>query len=432
MNNTIIPKGTTDYYGSNARLRDYILKQIEETYQSYGFEALYTPIIEHADVFKGHHGEGEKLLFNLNDKNGERYVLKYDSTVPLARVVSMYDDIKLPYKRYQLQQSFRDDNIDKGHYREFIQCDGDIVGTDSLTADAEFIDISYNVLQKLGFRDYTIRLNHRQLIKAIAEMNNISDKEGLLSIQRAIDVSDKINKGSIDDIRAELSKTDINEKIANTIVELMDELSKTKNVKGSIDLLGDYFGKDNENAVKAVSDLREIISYANPDALKKSKIDFTLARGADYYTGFILEAVINKLNLGAVLGGGRFDDLVSAFSDKSVPAVGMAFGLERLIVAMKDLELNKRYENCLESVVIVYDTKSNSSAAYKIANMFRGRGGCVSLIFAEDVPVESLRAYCEYRGATTVYVPDGESVKAYSLDKINQIRLDGPSRTRCQ
>lgn len=183
-----IPLGTSDVKGFDARVKDYVLGKIKEVYENYGFEPLYTPIIENAEVFNGHHGEGEKLLFKLKDKQGMELVLKYDSTVPLARVISMYPEIQKPYKRYQLQESFRDDDVDKGHFREFVQCDGDVVGATTLLADAEIIMIAYDGLNKIGFSDFTIRINHRKIIQGIAEKAGIYSDSGFIKIQRAIDM----------------------------------------------------------------------------------------------------------------------------------------------------------------------------------------------------------------------------------------------------
>lgn len=335
-----IPLGTVDVIGYDARIKDYVLDKIGSVYERFGFEPLYTPIIENAEVFNGHHGEGEALLFKLNDKKGEQLVLKYDSTVPLAHVVSMYPDcIKRPYKRYQLQESFRDDEVDKGHFREFVQCDGDIVGAETLLADAEIVMIAYEGLYEIGFDNFTIRLNHRKIMRAIAEKAGVYTQEGFLQIQRAIDYADKVIKGGVEGIKKDLKRR----RVEDTVIDIICELVRmtTDDVDETLSNIQNYF-EGFESATEGINDLREILTYV-PEKVKKAiKIDFTLARGADYYTGFILEAVINGIKLGAVLGGGRFDNLVEAFSDEKVPAVGMAFGLERIITAMKELNLNEK------------------------------------------------------------------------------------------
>lgn len=421
-----IPKGTTDYYGNDARLRDEIISRLTKVYEKYGFEALYTPIIENAEVFKGHHGEGEKLLFKFSDKKGEEYVLKYDSTVPLARVVSMHNDIPLPYKRYQFQQSFRDDEIDKGHYREFIQCDGDIVGTESLSSDAEFIMISHEGLQSLGFDDFTIRINHRKLIKGIADLANYTTKEQILSIQRAIDIADKINKGSIDDIRSELLKANIEKKIVDIIIELV-EIANKNSVRKSLDEIKYYFKNSSANGVQGATELKEIISYVPENMLDNVKVDFTLARGADYYTGFILEGIINNVKLGAVLGGGRYDDLVDAFGGGNVPAVGMAFGLERIIVSLKELGLDRNLIDSSKTKMLVYASPSNKASAIKLATHLR-KNYNVSLIFNTDVPSDRLLEYCRYNNISELVIPM-ENL-SYTLQSVDELERRGIIWTR--
>lgn len=354
-----IPLGTSDVKGFDARVKDYVLGKIKEVYENYGFEPLYTPIIENAEVFNGHHGEGEKLLFKLKDKQGMELVLKYDSTVPLARVISMYPEIQKPYKRYQLQESFRDDDVDKGHFREFVQCDGDVVGATTLLADAEIIMIAYDGLDKIGFSDFTIRINHRKIIQGIAEKAGIYSDSGFIKIQRAIDYADKIIKNGVAGIKQDLEKRNVSDTVINVICDLVNIV--TEDPFETLDKIQGYLA-DSNSALEGIQELREILTYIPSNVLSKVKIDFTLARGADYYTGFIIESIINNIELGAVLGGGRFDNLVEAFCDEKVPAVGMAFGLERIITAMKELELTDKLEIYHKKVIIL----DNSELQYDI------------------------------------------------------------------
>ena len=265
-----IPLGTSDLFGFDARIKDYVLEKIKMVYEKYGFEPLYTPILENAEVFNGHHGEGEKLLFNLKDKNGTNLVLKYDSTVPLARVVSMYPDIQKPYKRYQLQESFRDDDVDKGHFREFIQCDGDIVGASSLLADAEITMIAYDGLSEIGFSDFTIRLNHRKIIHGIAEKSGINSQEGFLQIQRAIDFADKVSKNGVEGIKKDLEKRKITDAVITTICDLISQI--TDNPLETLDNIRDYLS-DSPIALEGINELKEILSYIPENIRKTIKIE---------------------------------------------------------------------------------------------------------------------------------------------------------------
>lgn len=406
-----IPLGTADVIGYDARIKDYVLGKIGAVYERFGFEPLYTPIFEYAEVFNGHHGEGESLLFNFNDKKGEQLVLKYDSTVPLARVVSMYPErINKPYKRYQLQESFRDDEVDKGHFREFVQCDGDIVGAETLLADAEIIMIAYEGLTEIGFEDFTIRLNHRKIMHAIAEKAGVYTKEGFLQIQRAIDYADKVIKNGVDGIRKDLKRREVDDNVIGIICELVEMV--TDNVEETLNNIQSYFAGF-DIATEGINEMREILNYIPENVRQVIKIDFTLARGADYYTGFILEAVINGIKLGAVLGGGRFDNLVEAFSDEKVPAVGMAFGLERIITAMKELLLNEKL-HIAPNKILLMDNSAKQKAVVACAGMLREKFDVSILYGIEDYGTAYEYAqHCHFK--IIMEVKDTNVVKITSL-----------------
>lgn len=326
----------------------------------------------------------------------------------------MHKDIVLPYKRYQLQPSFRDDEIDKGHYREFVQCDGDVIGSNSLYTDAEFICISYDVLSNLGFDDFTIRLNHRKIIQAIAEKENMSSKEEVLGIQRAIDFADKINKGSIAEIKKEMDKTNLNPKIINDIIEMMEITRNSSTLFETLDNLKEYF-VNNETAKKGINELKIIVSLLPDYILAKAKIDFTLARGADYYTGFIIEAVINNVNVGAVLGGGRYDNLLQSFSNESIPAVGIAFGMERIIVSMKEKGIDNIYLKD-NNKLLLYVKLNQDKIAVKISNELRKKYN-VCVVFENEIEHNKLRAYCLNKGFYKIATIDENNM--YQLHTID-------------
>jgi histidyl-tRNA synthetase len=329
------PAGTSEVYGLGARQREGVMEKIRQVYEMHGFEPLHTPILEHSVVFSGHHGEGEKLLFYLHDTNKDLLVLRYDLTVPLARFITSNPDMPRPFKRYQLATVFRDDNVDKGHYREFTQCDGDVVGASSLTADAEILSLAHHGLSVLGFDNFTLRVNHRAIIKGIALKAGIDSREGILEIQRALDFADKVIKQGLSGVERDLFNRNIPEEVVRNVMKVV---GISGNLNEMISSLKEIL-RDDDIAIGGVCDLEEIFSYLNESVLKDVSIDLTLARGADYYTGFILEGVVNDVSVGAVLGGGRYDDLVAAFDAPHEPAVGMAFGLERILTVMKEKKI---------------------------------------------------------------------------------------------
>jgi len=343
-----IPHWTADFAGEDMVQRERILDTIRDTYRQFGFDPLHTPALENARVFDWHHGEWEKLIFHLRDGGDNPLVLRYDLTVPLARVVSMYPDLPKPYKRYQIGNVFRDDHVDKWHFREFTQCDGDVVGNSSLTADADVIMLAHAGLHNLGFKDFVIRINHRRIIKALAEKAWINSPEGILAVQRALDFADKVIKNGIEWIRQDLETRWIEPSIIENIIRMVELKWQHQELLAELDEIFRW----NTEGQQGIQELREIIGYLPPDTLEKVSIDFTLARGADYYTGFILEGVIQNIPVGAVLWWGRYDNLVSAFGQDTQPAVGMAFGFERIYTAMHELWMFQS-KNSPESIRIL-------------------------------------------------------------------------------
>lgn len=369
--NREIPPGTSDFRGLEMIQREHVLDTIRNTYIQFGFDPLHTPVLENAQVFDGHHGEGERLIFHLDDNWNNSLVLRYDLTVPLARVVNMYSDLPMPFKRYQIGTVFRDDSVDKWHFREFTQCDGDVIWNGSLTADADIIMLAHAWLSNLKFKDFVIRINHRQIIRALAELSWVDSKEWALAVQRALDYADKVIKNGVDWIRQDLQTRWIDPKIIDNIIELIqikwdhDELLKRLEIMFSW----------NQTWQKWVQEIKEIISYLPRDVLNKVSIDFTLARWADYYTGFILEWVVPWIPVWAVLWGWRYDNLVSAFWWKPQPAVGMAFGFERIYTAMNELNMFQSVVNGNSMRVLVtssWDVSRNK--AFLVAQSLRSNG----------------------------------------------------------
>ncbi len=348
-----IPAGVSEIYGIDMRCRQAVIDILRSVYEDFGFDPLHTPILEHAETFNGHHGEGEKLLFKIQDSLGVELVNRYDLTVPLARFIATHPDISRPFKRYQIEPVFRDDKPDLGHFREFTQCDGDVIGDSNPTSDAEVINIAHMGLTRLGFQEFIIRVNHRGIIKAIAAKANVFDKEGVLSVQRALDFSDKVTKSGIDGIRQDLESYGAQQSVIDVILEMimidgktaLEKLEQIENTLKGIDV-----------GEEAIAEMRAILNLLPTEVLKKVSIDLTLARGADYYTGFILEGIILSVPVGAVLGGGRYDNLVGKFCEHNEPAVGMAFGLERIMVALSMSNLLTSLPSKQRALIIARDT----------------------------------------------------------------------------
>lgn len=406
-----IPPGTSEIFGNIMNQRIHVINVIESIYREFGFDPLSTPVLEHADVFKGHHGEGEELLFNLYDKKLQELVLRYDLTVPLARYISdHYEDAPIPFKRYQIATVFRDDEVDKGHFREFTQCDGDVVGISDLTADAEVISMAHAGLSRIGFDNFLIKINHRQIISSIAEKSGSNNRDGYLQIQRALDAVSKF---------AEKYEHGVDDESQSDFTENIQRILKGRNLTDqAIDVICSVFvlsGSFNDakllelekylsgypNAIRGINDLREIVSYLDPDVKKSVYLDLSLARGADYYTGFILEGSIPNIPVGAVLGGGRFDNLVRDLGGPDLPAVGMAFGLERIIVSLNELGINS--DSVFSNRVIVAPRSSDKKQALlNTVRRMRKKGINVDYIPMFSLTEDDVAAYAKKRGFAAV------------------------------
>ncbi len=299
-------KGFRDFLPKEAKKRQYVIDTLKRVCEHYGFEPLETPSLEYAEILSGKYGEeGDKLMYQFTDNGDRKVALRYDQTVPTARVVAQYANIlPFPFKRYQIQPVWRAENTQKGRYREFIQCDFDTFGVSTVVSDAEIIATTVAAYSSLGFKKLTILMNDRTVFEGLS--------------LKAITAIDKLKKIGKDGVCAELVErklaADVSE--AATILQSITEKQPSENLRAIMHLLP-QFGID----------------------LQRIQFSPTLARGLDYYTGLIFEVVCDEYTVGSLGGGGRFDNLVGMFSQKQIPAVGMAIGFDRTIEAMEALQL---------------------------------------------------------------------------------------------
>ncbi len=372
-----IPKGTRDFDPAVMDKRNFILDTIKTVYQNFGFQQLETPAFENLSVLTGKYGEeGDQLMFKvLNNgdylkkikeediQEGARSLsfklcdraLRYDLTVPFARFVAMnHNELVMPFKRFQIQPVWRADRPQRGRYREFYQCDADVVGTDSLICEAEIIVMIHDVFKKLNISDYDVKINNRKILSGFAEILNAGDKESDLFV--AIDKLDKI---SIDKVLEELSNKGFDS-------SSFDKLKEIFSIKGRevISQLTQLFS-ESEIGMKGVNELQEIINYTKALGLKQVniKIDTTLARGLSYYTGAIFEVKVNNTPIGSVSGGGRYDNLTALFGLPDMSGVGFSFGVDRLYDVMVELDLfPKEVINGTKILITNFDSESEAHA----------------------------------------------------------------------
>jgi len=352
-----VPKGTRDFSPAEMAKRNYIFDIVKSVFRKYGYQQIETPAMEKMSTLMGKYGdEGDKLIFKIlnngdfltdggiNESNitadSKRLMpliaekaLRYDLTVPFARYVVMHqNEITFPFKRFQVQPVWRADRPQRGRYREFYQCDADVVGSDSLLNEAEFVMIYDEALGKLGLKDFTIKLNNRKILSGIAEIIDKSDN--IIDLTVAIDKLDKIG---LDGVTKELlergfTQADI-EKIKPVIL-----LQGTNEAK--LASLRDTLSKS-ETGLKGCDEIQTVLDYIADFKLKTARLelDITLARGLNYYTGAIFEVKTNEVAMGSIGGGGRYDDLTGMFGLKGLTGVGISFGADRIYDVMEELNL---------------------------------------------------------------------------------------------
>jgi histidyl-tRNA synthetase len=361
-------KGMRDHLPQAMLLRQHILGVITQVFETHGFDPLQTPIIEYAEVLEGKLGDDEKLIYRFDDHGGRRLALRYDQTVPLARVVAQYaGQINLPWRRYAIGPSYRGERPARGRYREFYQADADIVGSSSPLADAEIVAVLSEVLAALGFPDFVTLLNHRQIIGGIARVSGL-DEAVAGGIYRAIDKFDKIGGAGVHE---ELLKSGVDSAAADNILALV----QIEGAPGAVlDELAARLAAD-ARAIAAVANLRAIIGGLEAMGVPAERYQVAprLARGLSYYTGLVFEAITPHWPEGALLGGGRYDELVGLFAGRAVPTVGLAFGIDRLHDVMQELNLGPRAVTTAVAYVTLFNPEL-TGASLALANTLRAAG----------------------------------------------------------
>ncbi len=360
--NVSLPQGTRDFNAATVRKRNHIFTTIRNVFELYGFEPLETPAMENLETLMGKYGEeGDKLIYQIRSNKNifktypdeaerikeilkdatdvdytflahkSKQALRYDLTIPFARYVAMnYGILTFPFKRYQMQPVWRGDRPQRGRYREFYQCDADVVGSKSLLNEVELVNIYATVFEKLGI-DVEIRINSRKILAALAEICGGAEK--MVDITVAIDKLDKIG---IEKVKEELQQRGLNNDQISIIEQylLIDGSNKEK-----ITILKNLLN-NNETGNKGIEEIEHILTYSSLTTHNSQLItDFTLARGLNYYTGIIFEIKAKNVQMGSIGGGGRYDDLTGLFGVPNVPGVGISFGVDRIYDVMEELKL---------------------------------------------------------------------------------------------
>ena len=409
MQKPSIPKGTRDFSPVEMAKRNYIFNTIREVYHLYGFQQIETPAMENLSTLMGKYGEeGDKLLFKilnsgdslagvtdeeLMERNPLKFAsrvcekgLRYDLTVPFARfVVQHRNEISFPFKRYQIQPVWRADRPQKGRYREFYQCDGDVVGSDSLLNEVELIQIMDEVFRRFGIR-VCIKMNNRKILTGIAEIIGEADK--IVDITVAIDKLDKIG---LENVNEELRGKELSEEAIAKLQPII-QLSGTNREK--IAVLKEVLATS-ETGLKGVSELEFILDKVDLLSVNAElELDLTLARGLNYYTGAIFEVKALDVQIGSVTGGGRYDNLTGVFGMEGVSGVGISFGADRIFDVLNQLELYPA--DSLLTTQLMFVNFGEKETAYLLPLIAKVRAaGIRTEIYPESVKVKKQMGYAE-------------------------------------
>jgi histidyl-tRNA synthetase len=417
-------RGMRDFLPTDVRRREHVISVIKSVYERYGFEPLETPAVENIETLLGKYGEeGNQLIFKIlkrgeHEKTGAAdLALRYDLTVPLARVVAQYRS-ELPkfFKRYQIQPVWRADRPARGRFREFYQCDVDVLGSRSMVVEAELIAAASDALVALGFIDFTIRVNHRQVLTGILDQAGVvreKHDDALISL-------DKMDKAGPEGVARELDQRGIADGSAVKLMRFFEGLAAVQHALDLIDLNGAVAARNTYNAdvlgrlvefigpheigAGGVDDLRQILELTKASgSSKRIKLDPTLARGLAYYTGAIIEINVTDL-AGSLGGGGRYDNLVGMFLGQDVPACGFSLGLERIIVVMSEREMfPPELVSSPADVMVTVWNEDSVSESIALATELRGKGVRVD-VYPEADKMGKQFKYASARGIPFVAI----------------------------
>ena len=414
-----IPKGTRDFSPAEMMRRTYIFETIKSVFRTYGFAPLETPAMENLSTLLGKYGdEGDKLLFKilnsgdyasgLNDEQIRQASqicekgLRYDLTVPFARyVVQHQNEISFPFKRYQVQPVWRADRPQKGRYREFYQCDVDVIGSRSLLNEVELIEIVERVFGKLKI-DVTLKMNNRKILYGIAEAIGHADK--MMDITVAID---KLEKIGLDNVKAELAERGLEQEAINKLQPIL-ELSGTNSEK--LNKLRDVIGCS-ETGVKGIEEMAEIFGYVEQLGIALPiELDLSLARGLNYYTGAIFEVKAMDYAIGSICGGGRYDDLTGIFGLPNTSGVGISFGADRIYDVMVGLDLFPEEVNFSTKVLFVNLGEDEKLASMRVMRSLRD-AGIAAEIYPESAKMKKQMEYANRRMIPYVVIIGGNELQ---------------------
>lgn len=413
-----IPKGFRDFLPDKMNLRRKVIETMSKIFRSFGFEEFDTPCLEYAQTLEGKYGEdGEKLIYKFEDRGGRMLAMRYDLTIPLCRAIAMHHKIVKPFKRFQIAPVWRADKPQRGRFREFYQCDIDVIGSESVYHDAELLIITHTVLTELGFSNFIMRINNRKILNCLSTKAGI-EPEDISSFLRSID---KVDKAGADGVVKELKeKKLLSSPSSYRVLDfLLDDKVSFNDLSALINR--------NDTGYEGVEELEKIfntlVSYGIPES--NYCFDLTLARGLDYYTGPIFETTVTEPVIGSITGGGRYDNIISLFTKNGMPATGTSFGLERIVTVMEELNGQTANTTTTDVLITLFDSSmmGNCLAAAKILR----QAGINTEVYLSEDKLKKQLSYASNRSIPIVALLGPDEAKANSITVKNM--TDGTQQT---
>lgn len=406
------PKGFRDFLPAEMLKREYVFDTVREVFHLYGFEPIQTPVLELTETLMGKYGEdAENLIYSASHGRStgksDDLSMRYDLTVPLARVVAQHEsDLTLPFKRYHIAPVWRGERPQKGRYREFFQCDADIVGVKGTEADAEVIGVVVTALRRLGFPQFEVKVNHRRLLTAMGQYSGVPDDQ-LPDLYRSVDKFDKIGA---DGVQKELEERGI---AHDVVSRMMNLITSQRPGTENLDYIDEMMGHLPE-AESSLRELRELAAHLADMGIEPPTyaFDFTMVRGLGYYTGPITETVIIDPNLGSIQGGGRYDDLIGLFRKQTLPTTGISLGIERIIDVLDILDLYPAHigGTVVQALVTVFSDDTHADSA-RLTAQLRAAGIRTEMVMEGSKKLGKQFNYADKKGIPLVAVLGSDEIE---------------------
>ncbi|MCI0651415.1 MAG: histidine--tRNA ligase [Planctomycetes bacterium] len=400
-------RGFRDYLPAEMLAKNRMLDRVAATFESFGYPPLATPALEYTEILLGKYGEEEdKLLYRFKD-NGERDVcMRYDLTVPLARVLAEHGDVLMPFRRYQIAPVWRAEKPARGRYREFLQCDADLVGVNDPAADAEMLLLGAAVLRSLGIEGFQMRVNHRGILKGLTKWLGLSAQEPEAAFLRLLDKLPKIGEGAF------MDEAEREHRLSGAKLDgLRRYVAQGRSTAECLAAMGEIAEED-AGAAEGVARLRRVLDLAAAGGAGGAiALDSSIARGLGYYTGIIYETFLDdRPDFGSVMSGGRYDDLVGIFANRSLPAVGISLGVDRLFAALEELRPAAKQGTPARVLVALFD-EAGVGAALAFAGQLRA-AGIAAVVYPEPAKLKKQLKYASEIGVAYAAILGSDEIAA--------------------